>query len=309
MDVRCFLDAEEEDLHFNKLKILSSAGAGVCEYIQVYPYSFWQYAPTQSAKETPYAYVSGCSLSPTAPPTPESLCPGNHTSAGGPNCDEGSFKVTTHNWSMDSATPQTCSIDSQTVTIMECGGKKSNCLKGPVHDILSDAQLQSGSRSMVYSAFNGTVVTSTFSAPSDNADASNLRVANGTVKNLCTNTNTDANLWESNQAVLSDDNPLANGANLYYVVNCLDAAKDIKARIRITVRDWNKTFKIKDDIDYDLPGGAGTTLMNNTTSVFGKSNNDYFDWDDAYNGAAAVNAGTCAAPNFTTKYKFPEDQL
>ncbi|MBC7539204.1 MAG: putative Ig domain-containing protein [Bacteriovorax sp.] len=304
LDVRCFLDGEEADLHFNKLKLIATAGSGVCEYIQIYPYSFWQYAPTQTGNNTPYAYTTGCAA-PTAAPTPN-MCAGNYTSVAGPNCDEGSYLVTTHTWSMDTSATPACTVDTQSVATMACGGKKANCLKGPIRDILSDAQIQAGARSLVYTASSGAVLTSTFTAPSDVLDLTNLRVANGTVNNKCLTTNADADTWTSTQAaLLASDNPFAGGSNPYYVMNCLDAAKDIKARIRIVVRDWNKTFKLKDSIDFDLP--AGGALMNDNTIVFGKSNNDFADWDDAYNGPAAApgGAGTCAAPAFTSNYKFP----
>ena len=97
----------------------------------------------------------------------------------------------------------------------------------------------------------------------------------------------------------------------FYTFNCLDGAKDIKARIRLIVRDWNKTFKVNSAIDFDLPGALanGTALMNNTDVVFGKSNNDYYDWDDAYNGAAAGFIGTCADPTGGVPYQYPEGEL
>ena len=317
LDVRCFLDAEEADLHLTKLKMLSSVGAGTCEYVQIYPYSFWQYSPQQRANPGTYAYNTGCTpdasmpladrTRSTTPGTAEYICSAdplfngsNYTSSGGPNCDEGSVSVTLHSWVVNSGTGK-CTDDTATTTTVACGGKKTNCLRGPVRDILTDNEIQGGSRSLIYPAAVGGTIASTFSAPGDTLDKSNIRAANGSINNLCTTTNTDADLLAAYHVALPDtDNPLAGGVNPYYIVNCLDAAKDIKARIRIVVRDWNKSFKIKDAIDYDLPGGAGaTTLMNNTTIVFGKNNNDYNDWDDAYNGVAAnpktnATAKTCS---------------
>ncbi|MDD4973705.1 MAG: Ig domain-containing protein [Bacteriovorax sp.] len=308
LDVRCFLDGEEADLYLNKLKMQAIAGAGVCEYIQIYPYSFWQYAPIKTT--APYTYTTGCKP-PSAAPTADTLCAGDYAGngQGGPNCDEGSITVTTHTWSMDTATPTpACTVDTQTVSTMACGGKKTNCLRGPIRDILSDNQISTGGRSLIFSSSSGAVLSSTYSSPISNGDVTNLRVANGSIYNKCLSTNSDANLWTANMDALPDtDNPFGKGANPFYVVNCLNAAKDIKARIRIVVRDWNKTFKIKDNIDYDIPGIA----MNDQMLVFGKSNNDFSDWDDDYMnaGLGANNTGTCGAPTWGPVYQFPGPKL
>ncbi len=325
LDIRCFIDAEEQDLYFNKLKLASSSGAGACEYIQIYPYSFWHYSPAKTDPAvTSYAYHTGCTTTPTAPPKAEDLCAGDYVKTGGPNCDEGAVTVTTHTWSMNNATPATCTVDTTTTTVMSCAGKKTNCLKGPVRDILTDVQIQAGWRSLLYASSSGTTVNSSFSAPFDSLDLTNLRAANGTVNNQCLTTNADADTWANymkGQLITDNpfggtdpDQPTVTGANPFYVVNCLDAARNIKARIRIVVREWNDAFKISDSIDADLP--AAGALMNDNTIVFGKSNNDYYDWDDAYNtnaldggGPAAANAGSCAVPNYTSKYKFPKSHL
>lgn len=294
LDVRCFIDAEEQDLYFNKLKLASSSGAGACEYIQIYPYSFWQFSPITSsaanlpASSKPYIYKTGCQSTQT--PTSAALCLGNYETVGGPNCDEGSVNIQEETYAIDSGTGL-CTLSTTTTSILSCAGKKTNCLQGPVRDVLTDAQIKAGWRSLLYSSSAGTTVNSSFSAPFDSLDLTNIRAANGTVNNKCLSTNNDADAWASYMNGKSaTDNPFGNGANPYYIVNCLNAAKDIKARIRIVVRDWNKTFKISDNIDTNflpatLPSGA--TLMNNVDVVFGKSNNDYYDWDDAYNGLAA----------------------
>ena len=82
----------------------------------------------------------------------------------------------------------------------------------------------------------------------------------------------------------------------------------------MAVRDWNKSFKINSSIDFDLPGVAplAADLMNNTASVFGKSNNDYADWDDSYRGAgtaANYTGGSCAVRGAGTEYFFPQNRL
>jgi hypothetical protein len=80
-------------------------------------------------------------------------------------------------------------------------------------------------------------------------------------------------------------------------VTCLDAAYDIKARIRVIVRDWDKAFRINSGI-YNQSYTAPATNMNNNTldPIFAKPYNDKSDWDDAYAGAASTfTANTCGA--------------
>jgi hypothetical protein len=314
LDVRCFMDGEEEDIHFNNLKLTSAAGKGICEYIQVYPYSFWQYAPLQTDPTTAtYDYHTGCLATPTETPTPELLCEGNYVSGSGPNCDEGSVKITTHTWTVDSLS--VCSIDTKTTYTMKCGGKKTNCLQGPVRDILSDAQIQGGNRAIIYASSEGQKVTSDFTSPISHSDFTNLRIANGTLNNKCSSSIADTDAFSDyvatqNPFVALTAIPFSGGSNPYYQVACLDAAKDIKARIRIIVRNWNRSFRTKDEIDKDNPDSTlalANYLMNPTGSSFGKSYVDHYDWDNQYSTlyAASVNAGSCAVPNYTSKYALP----
>ncbi len=314
LDVRCFMDGEEEDIHFNNLKLTSAAGKGICEYIQVYPYSFWQYAPIQTDSLTAtYAYHTGCLATPTEAPTPELLCAGDYVSGSGPNCDEGSVKVTTHTWTADATSA--CTIDTKTTFTMKCGGKITNCLQGPVRDILSDPQIAGGNRAIIYASAEGQKVTSDFTSPISHNDLSNFRIANGTLNNKCSSSITDSNTFSTyaaSQSPLSAVSaiPFSSGSNPYYQIACLDAAKDIKARIRITVRNWNRSFRTKDEIDKDNPDSTlapANYLMNPTGSSFGKSYVDHYDWDNQYNilSPAAVNTGTCTAPTYTSKYAMP----
>lgn len=337
-DVRCFLDVEEEDLHSKKLALVSSIGPSACEYVQIYPYSFWSHPPVQSAPTTEYR--TGCT--PAAPadvavsttaPTALNACAGNYTANGGPNCDESVITVTQHAWSGG------CVTDTQSTSTISCGGKISNCLKGPVRDILSDTLIVGGARTLLYSSASGAVLDSLFTAPADNLDKSNLRAANGSIGNKCTGANSDSDLWSlSRSTTLSTNNPFGQGSNPFYAINCLDAAKNVKARIRVVVREWNNTFKLKDSIDLDfiVPAEAAIapSLMNNNVFVFGKNNNDYADWDDFYAGTGAADfsnvtcgQGTCSNVLYTDvkscqeaggtwtitaptrEYQFPEENL
>jgi len=305
LDVRCIIDMEEQDLFTNNLKLLSSAGSGACEYIQVIPFSFWQYAPAQTAT-TDYNYYTGNCVSGGHSNNVARVCLGDYTSVGGPNCDETSFNLITH--TRVDAGGGICN-DTTSTTVVSCGGKKLNCLRGPVRDILSDGQILAGSSSLVYSSASGTTITTEFKSPSSNSYLTNLSVANNTVTNSCTMSNADVESWSTFQATLSStDNPFAKGSNPYYTVNCLDSSRNVKARIRIAVREWNSSFKIKDNIDYDVPLSTGTVnLMNASGSYLGQDTNAYSDWDDAYNVTAAAGGSCTSSPS--PNYLFPADKL
>jgi hypothetical protein len=176
-----------------------------------------------------------------------------------------------------------------------------------------------GFRSMIYSSSTGADISWPISAPTTHGDGTNLRVANGTVNNACLTTNADANTWTGtvksiNMAShpfgmydpITDSYP---GANPFYTFYCMDAAKDIKARIRVSVREWDRTFRIDSGIDTQTTN----TLMNAgvTLDTFGIKYNNYSDWDDDYSlsGAAGYSGGSCGNIGAGTDYKFPEDKL
>lgn len=324
LDVRCFLEGEEEELHNTKLKILSSAGAGVCEFIQIEPYSFYSHAPIRTTTATVVRVAPSCAT-PSGPAVPgpysttaplsNTICGGDYTDNGGPNCDSGSYTLITYSGS-DSDSSGTCDDPGELTSVTQtisCNGKKVACLQGPVTDILSESELSQGYRSIISPTSSGTTLTSTFSSPYQKLDSTNLRVANATVANKCLMTNDDADTWEAAAAATAATASPFGESSPYYTFNCLTAAKDIKARIRVAVRDWNRTFKIDSLIDEDLPGAAITTppysspVMNNVALSFGKSNNDYADWDDDFSGLGAADFGSCATGG--TQYEFPENNL
>lgn len=277
--------------------------------------------------------------------TNANYCPSNYQGWLGntyPNCDEDTFKVRTISSSFDSNND--CQM-TQEEKLTSCGGNIHSCIAGPVADVLTDAQIKLGYRSVIYSVANGSSTTITHKAPTEYGDYSNLRNSNSVLQTALTTSNTDINTWSTHIKSLSDiaiygngadttqatrrqalqQNPFVNGVPVY-TFNCLDAAHDIKARIRLVVRDWDRAFKITDGIDADDPkgscslsplttqvacvAGGGVWTANPTprlntgssTDSFGVAYNQFEDWDNDYtttlnsvtNGAqAAYGTGTC----------------
>lgn len=331
LDIRCYLDGQEEDFQFESLKLSGLVGPGICEYIKYTPYSFWQYPPKKAPNGASYNYVTGdytnaaCSaLLPGAYVTIEpdiadqNYCPGNWDSdsdGSGPNCDEGSFTVINYDYSYDSAT-STCKR-TLTSSKVKCGGNAAKCLAGPVKDILNVEQLSKGMRGLIYSATSGASILWTHKSPSDFADFTNLRVVNGSVNNLCTSTKADVDTFISTSyakdAIISpfgrSTTSLAGAATPYYKVECLDAAYDAKASITIIARDWDRAFHVTSNIDELVPGSG---LMNSPAY------NNYADWDNDYTtglnevqnqGAANYTGGSCGATGGGTEYAFPAQEI
>lgn len=297
LDVRCFLDGEEEDLHFTKLNLSAAVGKGVCEYIQYVPFNFNQYAPLQTGTVAVPVVVAdyvgdpcGDAIAPggLSPWVHDAdRCYGNYAMEDGPNCDEGAWLVTTTTYTKDPVTAA-CNPTSSTAQI-NCGGNRTNCLQGPIRDLLSTEQINHGNRSMIYASSEGAAPSWTLTAPIEKLDNTNLRVANGSVKNTCSMQNSDVSTLEEYYSDMDPKKHPFGKSNPFYTFNCLDAAREIKARIRLVIRDWDKTFKINDSLDVSLPA-----LMNVAgSSPFGESYDYFMDWDGAYNGTAVNYAGSC----------------
>lgn len=303
LDIGCNLEAEELELFYSKLKLTANVGAGTCEYIGFRPYSFWQYAPDKTLRTI--KYLSGCTggsatgTTTTTLPTAENACYGNYTSEKGPNCDTGTVTVETYTASSGT----TC--DTVSTSTISCGGTKIACLSGPVRDVMSEAELKAGYRSKTVAAAAGGIGSWTIESSADSLEVTNLRTANGLVNNSCTDTRADANAWVAiNKSIPSTQHPFGAGESPFYEFTCLDAAQDIKARIRLTVRDWDRTFRINDAINSVLPAKMNV----NTLDSFGVSYNNKFDWDDTYSlyadkaaiATCGVIPGTCSDPTYTT---------
>jgi hypothetical protein len=293
LDVRCMLESEEEDLYFNPVKFAASAGAGICEFVQYAPYAFWQYAPYKTIASIDY--VSGCAGAAGVPggattiaPSSANSCVGNYTAALGPNCDPGKLTVTTYTTSVVAGT---CTLGSTATSTVDCGGMTGNCLNGPVKDLLSDTAINNGSRSVVYSTSTGIDQSWTLSSPIAKGDYTNLRVSNNIVGNQCSINRKDVNDWTKRASKLSPVVFPWGSSTPYYTFNCLNAAQEIKGRIRVVVREWDQAFNITDNLSFNSPA-----KMNKLTAIdpiFARPYNNTSDWDDAYNLGAAV-YGSCS---------------
>ncbi len=295
LDIGCIIEAEELDLFKTNLKLSAMVGAGICEYVSFTPFSIWQYAPITTNRSI--SVIMGCN--PGAPvgnvltinsiPKIQDYCLGNYANRSGPNCDTGELKVTT--WSAEVGAAA-CTIASESV--IQCGGKKSACIAGPLKSVLSDEDIDIGYIGVHEESFPGLQKEWSIDSPLKLNNKSNLRNANGVLGNQCTDSRGDAKKWVNLQESNIDTKSPFAGLSPFYEFSCLDAAKDVKARIRLVIRDWDRSFTIKDNITEWTPANL---LMNSTgLDPFGLKWNNYFDWDDNYQSlspASKVEAAAC----------------
>jgi hypothetical protein len=315
LDVRCYLEGQEQDVHYKTIKLSASSGPGICEYIQYAPYYFWQYKPGKTS-QTVYvkAGPSTCTNLYTDPGTGVAPTYGSMPTAGqctynyeantvpGPNCDNGSFHVVTVTATADPSPATTCTYSTSDSNV-DCGGDQYKCISGPVTDLLTGEKLKLGDRSVIYptttTAFSQSWEIAT--TPMSKNDGSNLRVANGNLANNCHPEKVaDVNTWTKKTFVTSNQTSPLGNSNPYYVYNCLDAATKIKARIRLVIREWDKDFKVSSNIDQYNPGSEMDTPNSpqaSTVDEFDYPLNTYGDWDSDYAGK-----GKCSISGVTDEY-------
>lgn len=309
LDIRCFLDGEEQDLHQSEIKFSFDAGPGICEYIQYDPYYFQAWSPAQTTDiSTKYTSMiiqrNGCStLSSTGTIPTADMCEGNYTSydAAYPNCDEGRLAYWAETYSENAGV---CTLTARTKTYVNCGGKRANCISGPIKDIFDTTKLAAGNRGVISSAISGLKLKYTHTSPQSHGDGYiTVRNSNGMINNQCYSSAADSTTWENTSNTFNTaangffSTPFNSDSNPFYTITCRDSAYDIKARIRVIVRDWDRAFRIDSGVD-NQNYAAPSAYMNNAGNdpIFNSPYNDYADWDDNYyGGASQFTGGSCGA--------------
>ena len=255
------------------------------------------------------------------------LCKYDHSAAEGPNCDAGKF--TARSWSRDD-TDACVSTDVQT----DCGGLHKNCYGGP--GTISDYSLDGVPAEIVIpsleNGFDNRESGWSFPAPLAENQSSNLFLAN--YLKMCVD-ETHTYTYKTNSLGGFGTNSLyyfinagynitsidLNGTdrvvdplrtiNPYYAFVCYDRAKDIKARVRVIVREWDRRFS---QTDPNLQQGNPDTgkldpLMDTAGAETSGSDfgpwNDFNDWGDKY---LAPVGGGCGYNNIQN-YSFPNNTL
>ena len=292
----CYLDVEELDLYYYGLKYQLSAGNGTCNFARYSPYSFWSYRPIPTAGTvyyttdgcTPLSVPGGASQIAGPPDTNlNSVCNGNYQSTSGPNCDEG--YVYHYNYAMSDTAPN---CNAPTITKIDCGGKKTNCLQGPLRDVITnDTDIQNNIRRVVINPNENGVFKNEYThpAPMTTGKSSNFQLANDLTQaaTTCSERFEDTNLLTQAMNGTSELLSPFGKANPYYTFLCLDGGSDPIAGLRIIVRDWDKQFDLSHDVDTFAPASASFSYpLNNVDPVSGEYLNSFMSNKDMFGAQA-----------------------
>jgi hypothetical protein len=326
-DMTCILDADELDLFAQGLTLNYNVPAGMCSYMEMQPYFYYQYQPgigpskvfinitsatgvvTETDSNDGFPAASGASTTKTTVQTPYSAtptCTADYTGVGGPNCCFGKYtlSVTTDN-------------ASASVSDQDWGGSPSNCLAGPG----KDSQIPNPGQ-------NGDITTGYPERTLFTLDGislnSNYIVNSPLAKNFSSNAYV-SNFWQSG---IPGDYPLTNdgvatgspnamqgpgltagifssgcygtlcSGNPWYEFDCLDPAKDLVARIRVLVRSWTYDANFKSFV-----ANQTSTPANGTYNYYGSELPPFADqpiedietWVTPFSGT--LGAGTTGAVN------------
>lgn len=203
-------------------------------------------------------------------------------------------------------------------TLTECNGSWNSCLAGAGVDVLSDqkfrsllmenqakeyfeydinieAPIRKGYVSNLYvNNFSRTCSSTGEAKTQAKYDTSLFNIIGHEVEDMPYNNSKLGYSIDQNQDGTTDFfaggihpfNVLNYGFHIkpYYAFECIDAAEDVKAQIRLFIREWDKEF------DSTNPYIARLSDVNQTNSlmdgegdqVFGEEWNDQIDWDDIF---------------------------
>ncbi|MBT4791813.1 MAG: hypothetical protein HON90_09595 [Halobacteriovoraceae bacterium] len=234
-------------------------------------------------------------------------------------------------------------ISIEEVTYGECGGKSYNCLAGPGNDELDHNKIGTIYQNVKLEKFSKSI---SISPPRDKGYSSNMyaanfsRVCSSNATKTTAQFDTTLNLilghqiedrpsrsaftqysYDENSDGINDyttygHHPFnsrgssaypTSSINPYYAILCLDKALDVKAQIRLHIREWNRDFnntnaylaKLSDiNQSISLMDGIGDQAI-------GESWNDLRDWDDFLadidmSGTSDLNANSSNADSLFT---------
>lgn len=263
-DAYCILDVEELDLFFNSLSLNYNAPAGACKYVRLQNYGYYKYAPSPkvydgSSFTLNVATLDGVITSVSGSGadaaqftfnalTGEVYCGSNYSSQGGPNCCEGIYTRTdTSSTTMDAGPPAVVTTAPPVSYPVDLGGQQANCLGGPVATGTRDRH---GWPMVKYIKADTTGVNASekYESPISLRLNSDLYLANYVYNTATPLVAPVPGTYTFPKAIqppaASFKSYKGTGSALpsypYYELLCLDGAEDVRARIRIAVRAWDK---------------------------------------------------------------------
>ncbi|MEO5970051.1 MAG: hypothetical protein ABIQ95_08995 [Bdellovibrionia bacterium] len=278
-DIKCIVEGEELDLWFNGMELNYNIPPALCSYFTVDSYYYYAAQPGKGPTATSYTIQLDGTTTNTSPAYPvtsdgKPACKYNYE---GRNCCEGKYVATV-------STVQPAPSPAITSTISgDWGGKASNCLSGPALDFGSKGTTGYPQGTIALVEGKGANGVLKITAPAKKSLKSNIYVAN----------------YFDPAPLPTPKMPTAMAAQAggfgatspYYKFSCLDRAFDIRARIRVQIREWNEVSEFEKSNSGDPNTGQHGVFFDGEAYDFSSVdynpgfNNGYpvnrlLDWDD-----------------------------
>jgi hypothetical protein len=288
-DVLCVAEVNELDMYFSPMVLQYHVPPSMCSYVSFIPYHFYAYEPAEgpsfvSHEELEDGSIVGEINSLDGVP----LCQYDYRENLGPNCCRGTYtRAVTRPAPTDTnptATETTISLDQ------EWGGDIPSCLSGPA-------------MSSAWSAFRndaGYPVSSIEYV--EGVGFNNTFAIDAAINSQIGEKDIESNVWAANfynpinhvgsgglvptQVPPIDPNrPVAMKipANVVandryfpqdtYMLTCYDRNQEIKSRLRLMIREWNRNLDYQDGGDSDFSAGTDPDFPDSPV-------NDRLDWLD-----------------------------
>lgn len=270
-DLFCIAEVNELDLYFNNFQLQYHVPSNMCTYFRIKPYWFYAFEPGNGPTSASHEVLETGAIrdvTNTSAGTP--VCQYDYTTSGGPNCCFGTY---THLITTYSSTGFT-----QNSTVKTWTGKAGNCATGPalnlsgfsteastglpldnIYDVQSSGLNDSLSITAPINAiFNGNkmnqnLFTANFYNPSDHTGGLPITMQE------------QPGITSTLSKFIPQDT---------YEFQCLDAAEDLKQRIRLMIREWNT-------VDQLATGeGADPDVTGFEPGFASQPYNDRGDWKD-----------------------------
>ncbi len=315
VDIDCMLDAGESDLFNLGAKLKPLVGKGMCEFMSYRPYAFYSRKPAETDSQARYSTIVSSSCENGSIPVGavylssglaaaatndaafyagsteildydiNNLCAYPTDSTDIPNCDEGNHTI--RNWTISNNDDSTACVYTYEDVDVDCGGNRNKCLTGPIRDTISASNIESGIKGIISASTDGLSTEYTITSPMDNGYKTNMSIANFALNNSChsdtpsTETITYSTSWDAykNLSILKDISEYTDpfkGGSPYYTFTCLDASYDTKARIRLNIRDFDRSFSQNENIDSIF----ADMMDDSSLDLYGDSFNQVNDWAD-----------------------------
>lgn len=257
-DLFCILEVEELDLYFNDLDLKVHVPSNMCSYLKESYYSFYGLEPGTGPERVEHKVFADGRIEDvlhTNFGVPQ--CSFDYSDLGGPNCCTGTYVHTVRTQNEDGTF-----TSSEVEKAWQ--GSPAQCLSGPA-TLLSTRDGQGFPLPPItYVEGTGLAKIVTIPAARDSRFGANPLRSNVFA----------ANFYNPGDHKRGMPLPLQSHGNGpapqdTYTWECLNRNEDVRARIRIMIREWNS--QIEENGDPDLSG---------QDPVFGDQINDRFDWLD-----------------------------